>query len=74
MSFSRTKILLSFAFIGFLGGVSLYFLLSWLIIGSALQAMSILDVVSAPWFLSGIAGSLLSIVLVYFAARFSSKK
>jgi len=76
MSFGRTKLLLSFALFGFLIGAATYFVFDWLIIHSALgiQPIPILEVVSAPWFLSGIAGSLLSVIAIYASAHFSGEK
>jgi len=72
MAFDRTKLLLSFAFIGFLFGSAAYFLFNWIIIN-----MGILYIpfpIMAPWFLSGIAGSLLAMITVYVAAHFSAQK
>jgi len=74
MSFGRTKLLLSFAFIGFLVGSAAYLVFDWILMNTTISAIPILGIVSAPWFLSGIAGSLLSVIAVYVSARFSGEK
>ena len=76
MSFDKTKLLLSFAILGFLIGSTTYYAFNWLIISNAIGILPIpiLDIIYAPWFLSGIAGSLLSVIIIYLAARFSNKE
>ena len=76
MAFGKNKLLLSFALIGFLVGSVAYFVFDWLIINSniALQPVPILEIISAPWFLSGIAGSFLSVIAVYASTYFSGEK
>ena len=74
MAFDRTKLLLSFALVGFLVGSAAYFVFDWIIINSALGIFYMPVPIFAPWFLSGIAGSLLSVIAVYVAARFSGEK
>lgn len=74
MSFDRTKLLLSFAFIGFLVGSAGYFLFNWILINSAAGILYLPFPVFAPWFMSGIAGSLLTVIAVYVAAHFSAQK
>ena len=76
MSFDRTKLLLSFALFGFLIGATVYVVFDWLIINSAIgiNAVPIVEVILTPWFLSGIAGSLLSMIIIYVSAQFSSQK
>lgn len=73
MSFDRTKLLLSFAFIGFLVGSAVYVLFDWIIMHSAMGILYLPVPVFAPWFMSGIAGSLLSMMAVYVAVHFSGK-
>ena len=72
MSFDRSKLLLSFAFIGFLVGTAGYFFFDWIITNSGSALIPI--PVFAPWFMSGIAGSLLAIVAVYIAAKFTADR
>ena len=74
MAFSRTKLLLSFALFGFLVGSAIYFVFDWLIINSTIRPVPILEIISTPWFLSGIAGSFLSVITVYVSAYFSGEK
>ena len=73
MAFGRTKLLLSFALFGFLLGTVTYFVFDLLIIKSivGLRPVPIVEIISAPWFLSGIAGSFLSVATVYASAHFS---
>ena len=79
MAFGRTKLLLSFALLGFLVGSATYLVFNWIITNSAIGIIyiyptPILEVISAPWFMSGIAGSLLSVIIIYVSARFSGEK
>ncbi len=79
MAFGRTKLLLSFALLGFLVGSATYLVFNWIITNSAIGIVyvyptPILEVISAPWFLSGIAGSLLSVIVIYVSAHFSGEK
>ncbi len=73
MSFDRTKLVLSFALIGFLVGSSGYFLLNWILVNSTPGILYVPVPIFAPWFLSGIAGSLLSVIAIYIFANFSQK-
>lgn len=70
MSFGKTKLILSFALFGFLIGVTTYFVLD-IILG--VQPAPILEMIKQPWFLSGIAGSFLSVIAVYLSARFTGE-
>ena len=79
MAFGRTKLLLSFALLGFLVGSATYLVFNWIITNSAIGIIyiyptPILEVISAPWFMSGIAGSILSVIIIYVSARFSGEK
>ena len=76
MSFGRTKLFLSFAIFGFLIGTATYFVFDWIFANAAIgiQPVPILEVISAPWFISGIAGSLLSMAIIYVFAKFSAEK
>ena len=64
----RTKTLTSIAAIGFLIGVLSYFLFGWISTTIVVTPIQIMDVVLAPWFLSGIAGSAISLGLVFLMA------
>jgi hypothetical protein len=74
MSFGKNKLLLSFAFIGFLLGSALYFVFDRLIANTTMYPVPILEIILKPWFLSGIAGSFLSVIAVFIAAHFSAQK
>lgn len=72
LSFGRTKMLLAFAFFGFLIGTTAYLVLDVLLLSSiGMQPMAILELFSMPWFLSGLIGALLSILIVYVSARYA---
>ena len=74
MSFGKTKLLLSFAILGYLIGATAYFAFDWILAHTAIgiQPFPIMTVLTAPWFISGIAGALLSMAVLYVSARFSS--
>ncbi len=72
MSFGKTKLLFSFAFLGFLVGSAAYYVFDWLIVNSMLRPIPLLEILTAPWFLSGIAGSFLSIAIVYASTYFAN--
>jgi hypothetical protein len=57
------------AFFGFLVGAATYLVFDWLLLHSFLPSI---EVLLSPWFLSGVAGSLLAIVVVYFFARYAN--
>ena len=71
MSFGKTKLIFCFACFGFVVGSAAYYLFDWILMNTALLSIPFLDIVMAPLFLSGIAGSALSIVVVYAFAHFS---
>lgn len=71
MSLDKTKLLISFAIGGFLLGSVAYTFFSWLFATTLIWPFPILATILSPWFLSGIAGSLLVVTIVYFAARFA---
>ena len=74
MSFSKNTLLLSFAFIGFLVGSVAYFAVEWLIINWGAWILYIPFPSFGPGFMSGIAGSILSVIAVLIAAHFSAEK
>jgi len=71
MTLGRTTLLIGFAFLGFLLGSVAYMAFDWIFVNAAIgiQPVPILTILSAPWFISGIAGSLLSIAILYVSAR-----
>jgi len=74
MAFNKSTLLLSFALMGFLVGTIGYYALNWLITYSGVWILYIPLPIFSPAFMSGIAGSLLSIVFVYIAAHFMVEK
>ena len=62
--------LLGFALLGFLLGSTAYVIFDTFLLKS-LAPIPIMEILSAPWFLSGIAGSALSTVAIYASAHFS---
>jgi hypothetical protein len=60
---------LSLALFGFLIGAGSWLIFDWMIINSLLPSV---DVLLSPWFLSGVVGSFLAIVIVYVFARYST--
>jgi hypothetical protein len=64
MAFERTKLLVSFAFLGFLVGAGSYFFCNWFIVNSGIKFPPLAEIIFSPWFVSGFTGSLLSILIV----------
>jgi len=64
MAFDRTKLLITFAFLGFLVGSGSYHFINWFVTNSGFTLPPIADIVFSPWFVSGFTGSLLSIVVI----------
>ena len=53
-------------------GTTAYLVLDVLLLSSiGMQPMAILELFSMPWFLSGLIGALLSILIVYVSARYA---
>lgn len=75
MAFGKPKLMLSIGFFGFLLGTAAYFAFNWFATNNMIIVTSvpIADVIFAPWFISGIAGSILSIIIVSLFGRFSSE-
>lgn len=74
MALGLSKLILSIGAFGFILGSAAYLVFNWIITSNMVVVTSvpIASVLFAPWFISGIAGSILSIVMVYMFARFSS--
>jgi hypothetical protein len=73
MSLDRTKLLASFAFIGFLVGSGSYYFINWFVINSGITLPPIADIVFSPLFVSGFTGSLLSILIIVVFSHLSNK-
>ena len=74
MSLSKNTLLLSFALVGFLLGTVAYYAIGWIVTYSGAWILWLPIPVLGPAFMSGIAGSVLSVILVYLAAHFSVEK
>jgi len=74
MALSKNTLLLSFAFMGFLIGSVGYFAINWIITNSGPWILYIPFPVLGPMFMSGIAGSILSVIAVLIATHFSAEK
>jgi len=70
LALSKNKLIFSFAFLGFMIGAVAYFVFDWL----TTINISISQVLFAPWFISGLAGSIISLVVIsVFAYMYSHK-
>jgi len=76
MEFGRTKLLLAFALLGFFIGTFAYYIFDWVVLNASLkiQPVPILEILTAPWFISGIVGSFLAMGALYLTARFTGDK
>jgi len=74
MAFERTKLLISFALLGFLVGTASYFFFNWLLVNSAIQLPPLVEVLFSPWFFSGITGSILSVLIVTVFAHLTKEE
>jgi len=74
MSLGKNTLLLSLALVGFLLGTIAYYAFSWIITYSSSWVLYLPVPVFGPAFMSGIAGSILSVILVYITAHFSAEK
>jgi len=64
MSSTKAKLLISFAFLGFFAGSLTYASINWLIVNNVIQIPALKELLSSPWMISGLAGSLLSVVSI----------
>jgi hypothetical protein len=67
----KTKIITTFALFGFFIGTAAYFFVNWLLSNNLIKitTVSFLDIFISPWFISGIAGAVLSTLIVLVFAR-----
>ena len=74
MVFEKVKLLGSFALFGFIIGAAAFYIFDWFALtGIAQPAPLVLaELAVSPWFVSGIVGSTLSVVIVYAFAHFNS--
>jgi hypothetical protein len=69
----RTKILTIFALLGFVIGTTAYFVFNWFVTHNLIKitAISIIDILLSPWFVSGMAGAILAITILAVFAHIS---
>jgi hypothetical protein len=69
----RTKILTIFALLGFVIGTTAYFVFNWFVTHNLIKitAISIIDILLSPWFVSGLAGAILAITILAVFAHIS---
>jgi hypothetical protein len=69
----RTKILTIFALLGFVIGTTAYFFFNWFVTHNLIKitAISIIDILLSPWFVSGLAGAILAITILAVFAHIS---
>ena len=69
----RTKILTIFALLGFVIGTTAYFVFNWFVTHNLIKitAISIIDILLSPWFVSGLVGAILAITIMAVFARIS---
>lgn len=72
MALGKTALLLSLSLVGFLAGSTLYFILNWIATSVTFGVIYIPIPISAPWLMSGIAGSVLSVLALQLATHFST--
>ena len=72
MSFGKNALMASFAFIGFLAGTALYAVFNWIVVNSTAAGILYIPVpIFAPWFMSGLGGAFMSVILVLVVSHFS---
>lgn len=69
MALGKSGLMLSFAFVGFLLGSVAYLLLDWIIVNGINLVLYIPIPVFAPWFAAGLAGSAISIIMLYAVSK-----
>jgi hypothetical protein len=71
--YGRTKIFTIFALFGFFIGTAAYFIFNWFVTNNLIKltSISVIDILLSPWFISGVAGAVLSIVVLTLIAHSS---
>jgi hypothetical protein len=69
--YGRTKIFTIFALFGFFIGTAAYFIFNWFVTNNLIKltSISITDILLSPWFISGAAGAVLSILVLTLIAH-----
>jgi hypothetical protein len=74
MAFERTKLIASFAFLGFLIGAGGYHFINWFALNSGYSIPPIAEIFFSPWFVSGFAGSLLAVLVVVVFSSLANRE
>jgi hypothetical protein len=64
MSSTKTKLIITFVFLGFFAGSLTYSAINWLIVNNVIQIPVLREFLSSPWMISGLAGSVLSVICI----------
>jgi len=75
LAWTKKSLMATFAAFGFFIGTATYFISDWFSTNNIIRITSIpiREIFSAPWFIAGIIGSIISLVIIFAFARFSSK-
>jgi hypothetical protein len=73
MSLGRSKIMISFAALGFIIGTAAYILFNWLFNQGfpTINLVPLADVFLSPWFLSGMAGAGIALIAIVVLAYYT---
>ena len=76
MASGKSKLLFSFAILGFFVGSAAYFGFEWLTTNNMMiiSSVPITQVLFAPWLISGVAGAVLSLIAISVFSHFSTEK
>jgi len=71
MGFEKVKLLASFALFGFIIGAAAFYIFDWFTFTGIVQPapLVLVELAASPWFVSGVVGSILSVMLVYAFAH-----
>lgn len=70
MNFGRAKLILSFALLGFIVGTLTYLAFDCFVLNKS-TTITMLEIVRSSWFISGIAGAVMSVTIALTYAHFS---
>ena len=76
MALGKKTLIIAFALLGFIIGAAIYFALDLIVAPTAMigPLPGFVEILTAPWFISGIAGALLSVAVILVFAKFSHEK
>lgn len=75
MALGKKTLIIAFALLGFIIGAAIYFALDLIVAPTAMigPLPGFVEILTAPWFISGIAGSVLSVAALYISAARSAE-